>query len=156
MIEIAIPGRETYRLAHLVLDLNGTMALDGEIIEGVEERLHRLSGLLSISIVTADTHGSAQRLEESLGTRMYGIEKGSEDTQKLALVKRLGSQETASIGNGRNDVFMLRESALGICVLGGEGAAVEAIMSSDLVVPDINTALELLLNTNRLIATLRK
>ena len=156
MIEITIPGRGSYRLKHLVLDLNGTIALDGEIIEGVGEKLQKLGRLLGISIVTADTHGSAQRLEADITIRIHIIEKGAEDAQKLALVEQLGKANTVSIGNGCNDVSMLRESALGICVLGGEGAVVEAMMNADLLVPDINTALDLLLNTDRLVATLRK
>ncbi|NQT48616.1 MAG: HAD family hydrolase [Chloroflexi bacterium] len=156
MLDIVVPGRRTYELEHLVLDLNGTIALDGEMIEGVEERLSQLSQLLNIAIVTADTHGSAQRLEESLGIRTYGIAEGGEDIQKLALLRRLGPEKTVSIGNGCNDVPLLKESALSICVVGGEGAAVEAMTNSDLVVSDIKAALDLLLNTKRLIATLRK
>ena len=139
-----------------MLDLNGTIALDGQIIEGVKDRLHQLSSLLSISIVTADTHGSAQQLEKRLDVNMSKIEAGKEDAQKLALIQRLGSEETVSIGNGSNDVSMLKEAALGICILGQEGASSEAIMSSDLVVCDINDALDLLLKPDRLVATLRK
>jgi len=139
-----------------VLDLNGTIALDGKIIEGVEERLHQLSSLLSTSVVTADTHGSARRLEESLDIEICRIEAGKEDTQKLTLVQQLGKGNTICIGNGSNDASMLRESALGICVVGREGASVEAIMNSDLTVSDINDALDLLLKPNRLIATLRR
>ena len=156
MIEITIPGSGQYRFEHLVLDLNGTIALDGQIIEGVEDRLHRLSGLLSISVVTADTHGSASRLEEILGIKISRVEAGKEDNQKLLLVQQLGKEKTVCIGNGSNDVSMLKESALGICVLGREGASTEAMMNSDLMVPDINDALDLLLNPDRLVATLRK
>lgn len=156
MIEITIPGRGQYKFEHLVLDLNGTTALDGEIIEGVEERLQKLSKLLGVFIVTADTFGSAAELGEKLQTKMHLVEKENEDSQKLALVEKLGKGKTVCIGNGSNDASMLRESAIGICVLGKEGASVEAIMSSDLVVPDINDALEMLLNTDRLIATLRR
>ena len=60
------------------------------------------------------------------------------------------------MGNGANDVSMLRECALGICVLGREGVAAEAMMASDVVTPDINAALDLLLNPKRLIASLRR
>jgi len=42
LIEVTIPGRGSYRFKHLVLDLNGTIALDGDIIEGVEGRLQKL------------------------------------------------------------------------------------------------------------------
>ncbi len=139
-----------------MLDLNGTIALDGEIIEGVEERLDQLSSLLSISIVTADTHGSARRLEESLGISICRIEPGKEDAQKLTLVQQLGKVNTVCIGNGSNDASMLRESALGICVAGREGASIKAIMNSDLMVSHINDTLDLLLKPDRLVATLRK
>lgn len=156
MIEITIPGRGSYKFKHLVLDLNGTIALDGEIIEGVEERLEILGKSLSISIVTADTYGSAQRLDESLKSKIHRIEEGKEDAQKLALVQQLGKESTVSIGNGSNDISMLKQSALGICVLGKEGTSIEALMNCDLIVLNINTALELLLHPNRLVATLRK
>jgi len=139
-----------------VLDLNGTIAVDGEIIEGVEGRLHQISRLVNISIVTADTHGSAQRLGEGLDINISRIEPGREDAQKLALVEQLGKENTICIGNGSNDVSMLRESALGICVVGREGLSFEATMSSDLMVLDINDALDLLLKPDRLVATLRK
>lgn len=156
MIEITIPGRASYNLKNLVLDLNGTIALDGEIVDGVEKRLERLGKLLSISIVTADTYGSAARLGQRLGITIDRISPGGEDAQKVAVVRKLGAAETVSMGNGANDGPMLKESAIGICVLGGEGAAVAAMMSADLVAPNINAALELLLDTRRLVATLRK
>ena len=156
MIEITIPGRGSYKFKYLVLDLNGTIALDGEVIEGVEERLQQLSSLLSLSIVTADTHGSARRLEKSLNIRIQRIEAGKEDAQKLALVQQLGKDNTICIGNGSNDASMLRESTLGICVAGAEGASGEAILNSDLIVSNINDALDLLLKPARLVATLRK
>ena len=143
-------------MRHLVLDLNGTIALDGQVIEGVVERLQLLSGLLNISIVTADTHGSAQRLEESLQIKICRINAGEEKAQKLGIVQQLGRESTISIGNGSNDVSMLKESALGICVLGREGASTEAQMNADLLVTDIRDSLDLLLNPNRLVATLRK
>ena len=139
-----------------MLHLNGTIAVDGEIIEGVEGRLHQISRLVNISIVTADTHGSAQRLEEGLDINISRIEPGREDAQKLALLEQLGKENTICIGNGSNDVSMLRESALGICVVGREGLSFEATMSSDLMVLDINDALDLLLKRDRLVTTLRK
>jgi len=156
LIEVNIPGRGQYRFEHLVLDLNGTIALDGEIIEGVESRLHWLSNLLNISIVTADTHGSAQRLGKSLRIKIHKVDPGDEQAQKGKLISKLGSETTVSIGNGSNDASMLKKSVLGICVLGPEGTSSEAIANCDLVVSDINAALDLLLKPDRLIATLRR
>jgi soluble P-type ATPase len=51
---------------------------------------------------------------------------------------------------------MLKEAALGICVLSPEGVALEALLAADLVVPDIFTALELLEKPIRIVATLRQ
>ncbi len=156
MIQIDIPGCRTYRFEHLVLDLNGTISLDGEIIEGVPERLGTLSRLVNIYIVTADTRGLALELGKSLPVKTHRVDPGDEQAQKLRLVQQLGRESTITIGNGANDTSMLRDSALGICVLGYEGAASEAMASCDLIVPDINAALDLLIKPERLIATLRR
>ncbi len=68
----------------------------------------------------------------------------------------LGSDETAAIGNGCNDVLMLREAKLSLCVIGKEGAATEALMAGKAVFPNICDALDFLLKPQRMIATLRK
>ena len=156
MIEVNIPGRGIYRFEHLVLDLNGTICLDGYIIQGVPERLELLSNLINILIVTADTMGKAEELGRTLKVEVKKIHPGDEQVHKLDLIRQLGREFTVSLGNGTNDILMLQESALGICIIGPEGASSEAIKYSDLAVPDINTALDLLLKPKRLIATLRK
>lgn len=55
MLTIDIPGGQTLQLSHLALDFNGTIAIDGEVIAGVPERLIKLAGLLQIHVITADT-----------------------------------------------------------------------------------------------------
>ncbi len=156
MIRIDIPGMGNYEVEHLVLDLNGTIALDGRIIEGVEERLEKLSQKLDITVVTADSNKNAASLLGDLPVTIFIIKETQENDQKLGVVLEKGKDRTVSIGNGRNDVSMLRESAIGICVLGGEGASAEAMVASNLVVPTINDALDLLLKPHRLRATLRR
>lgn len=156
MLNIAIPGIEKLRIQQLVLDLNGTLTLDGEMIGGVAERLDRLSRQLDIVIVTSDTRGNAENVTRDLKVKLHKIGKGTEDVQKLELVRKIGKRETVSIGNGSNDVLMLKESLTGICILGREGASADAMMVSDVIVSDINDALDLLLKPDRLVATLRK
>ena len=156
MIEIVIPGRGAFRFEHLVLDLNGTIAADGTLISGVEERLESLKDRIHIVIVTADTRGNAFELEQSLQVGIHKVDAGGEDAQKLALIQELGKEGTVCIENGSNDISMLEEAALGICVIGPEGASAEVAMSADVLVTGINNALDLLLYPERLIATLRK
>lgn len=156
MIEVEIPGRASLALAHLVLDLNGTVALDGKLLPGLAERLAALSPRLAIHLATADTFGRAATVAEEMGVRLALVQRGQETREKQALVERLGASSVVAIGNGANDAGMLATAALGIAVLGQEGLAVAALGAGDLVVAQIHDALDLLLHPKRLVATLRR
>ena len=58
--------------------------------------------------------------------------------------------------NGTNDAEMLREAALGIAVIGPEGASGATVAAADLVCRSINDALGLLRDPRVLAATLRR
>ncbi len=156
MIENEVPGMGKYQLEHLVLDVNGTIACDGHLIPGVEEKLSALSGKIHVHLVTADTYGMQAGIDETLGLKSECIGPACQAKQKLEYVRRLGSRSVAAIGNGANDGLMLKEAALGILVIGREGASVEAMQCAGIVVADINHALELLLHPKRVAATLRR
>ncbi|MFW6126093.1 MAG: HAD family hydrolase [Chloroflexota bacterium] len=156
MLELDIPGRAAYRLEYLVLDLNGTLAVDGRFPEGVLYALSRLHHSLDIWVVTADTRGIAQDLVRGLGVTLHTIPGGDEAAGKRALVAQLGSDRTVAFGNGTNDVAMLEEAVLGVCVIGPEAAAKDALLASDVAVPGVVAGLELLIHTDRLVATLRR
>jgi P-type E1-E2 ATPase len=155
VIRVDIPGRGILELEHLVLDLNGTIALDGEVLPGVPERLAALSESLTIHLVTADTQGRVAAITEQLQVKLVLVTPGGEADQKRALVERLGAERVLAIGNGANDARMLRAAALGIAVIGTEGLAVEVLQAAD-VVATLRDALDLLLQPRRLVATLRR
>ncbi len=56
---------------------------------------------------------------------------------------------------GKNYALMLKKAALGIARIQEEGANVQALLAADIVCREILSALNLLINTKRLIATLR-
>jgi soluble P-type ATPase len=155
MLELEIPGFKDLRLAHLVLDYNGTLACDGKPLQGVQESLAKLSASLDILILTADTFGTVQGQVAGWPCRVEVIPRGEEAEAKLRWVRDLGETQTAAVGNGLNDRLMLKEAALGIVVVQTEGTAVEAMSAADLLVPGILEALDLLLFPRRLKATLR-
>ena len=155
MIQIAIPGRPQLEIDHLVLDFNGTIAQDGHLLGGVAERIKMLSAQLEIHILTADTRGNARAQVAALPCRLTLLPPSEQDTAKRNFVAGVGAAHTACIGNGLNDRLMLREAALGIAVLGGEGAATAAVTAADLLTSSITDALDLLIHPLRLIATLR-
>lgn len=156
MIEIEIPGRGRLRLAHLVLDVNGTVAVDGMLVDGVVERIEMLRERIAVHWVTADTHGRQSALDDQLGIRAVRIEPGREREQKANLVRQMGAETVCYIGNGANDAAALAAAGLGIAVLGTEGVALEALTAADLLAPSICDALDLLLRSARLVATLRR
>jgi soluble P-type ATPase len=151
-IAVAVPGRPIITLSYLVLDYTGTLARNGSLLPGVSLRLRKLARRLRIIVVTADTFGTARAALLGLPIDIILIKIGSE---KLRLVKQLGPAHVMAIGNGRNDVQMIRAAAIGVAVIGPEGAAGELIGAADLVVRDIRNALDLLSNPLRLKATLR-
>ena len=155
MLKINIPGQRKLILKHIVLDYNGTIAHDGNIIAGVKENLAALADKLKIHILTADTFGKAGSGLEGLKCELSILAPGAQDIGKREYVKELGAEYAVCIGNGRNDRLMLKEAALGIAVILGEGAAVETLLAADIACTDIVSALELLTHPLRLIATLR-
>ena len=156
MIELNIPGRGTIQLEHLVCDVNGTLAVDGVLIEGVGKNLPKLRDRLQIHLLTADTHGRQDHLDQQLGMAATRIKPGQEAEQKQHYVQGLGAEHVVAIGQGANDAAMLQTAAVGICVLSQEGTAIETLLAADLVVPHILNALDMLEKPLRLLATLRK
>jgi soluble P-type ATPase len=153
---VEIPGRETLSLTHLLLDVNGTIALDGEPIVDVWERLQALAQSLTVHVITADTFGTVARWIGPWHWISMETGKGPEDVQKDQAVLDLGAERTVALGNGANDALMLKRAALGICVMGREGAAGETILAADVIIADVRDALDLLIHTRRLVATLRR
>ena len=156
MIELNIPGRGLLKLEHLVTDVNGTLAVDGQLTEGVQQKIEALKDKLTIHMLTADTHGKQASIDQQLNLTAVRIKPGNEAGQKADYVRQLGAETVIALGQGANDAGMLKEAALGICVFSLEGTAGETLLSADLVAPDVNTALDLLNKPLRITASLRK
>jgi soluble P-type ATPase len=152
---VSIPGFGSLNLKYLVMDYNGTLAIDGELINGVRDELIKLSREIELHVLTADTFGKAARGLSGITCKLTVLPKDDQQTGKLNYIRALGADRVVSIGNGRNDQLMLKESALGIAVILGECASTEALLSADLISTSILSALELLTNPLRLTATLR-
>jgi len=156
MIKFSIPGRGDYELEHLVMDVNGTLAIDGQLMDGVAEKIASLRDKLTIHLLTADTHGKQAVIDQQLGLTAVRIAQGGESLQKADYVRKLGSEKVAAIGQGANDAEMLAAAQLGICVMSIEGVAKETLFAADLIAPTILSALELFEKPLRIVASLRK
>lgn len=156
MIELNIPGGQLLRLSHLVCDVNGTLALDGRMIDGLFRPLNALRDRLELHLITADTHGKQAEIDHLLNLKAVHLQPGGEVIQKAEFVRSLGAESVVAIGQGANDSEMIKAAGLGIAVFSREGLAIETLLAADLTVPDIFAALELLEKPMRIVATLRK
>jgi P-type E1-E2 ATPase len=157
VIEVDVPGWRCLRLTAVALDVNGVLTLDGELLLGLESRVAELRSLVAVHLLSADTHGRLDQVSATLGVAAMRLREGGEEAeQKARFVRELGAAGVAAIGNGANDVGMLREAELSIAVLGPEGLARGAADSADILVTSVHEALDLLLRPRRLLATLRR
>ncbi len=159
MLKIDIPNVGKLTLEHLVMDMNGTIATGGVIhgdLAALFEQLKK-ANILALHLVTADTFGTAAKMAKSFGLDCHVLTKKKvEAEEKLDYINSLASETCVVMGNGNNDYLMLENAGLGICVLGREGAATQCLFAADLVVQDPKDALLMLLNPERLVATLRR
>lgn len=155
MITIDIPGFKMICCEHLVLDFNGTLAIDGKIKDGVMQALNSLATNVKVHVITADSFGKAKDELKDIKCELAILNGKNHDQQKVKYINNLGNENVISIGNGRNDVLMLKNAAIGIAVIQKEGAASETLLNSNVVCTDIIDALGLITNPMRLVATLR-
>ncbi len=149
-LTIAWSGVE-HTFHHLVSDLNGTLAVDGRLVDGVAHRLHALLGTLMVHILTAATHGGTDIIAKSTGIAPVIISSANEKTQYIQALQG----GIVALGNGFNDHGMLDAADLAILVIGREGAAVANLNVADIIVHTPVDALDLLLLPQRLTATMR-
>lgn len=152
MIRIEIPQRGIVELHHAVFDINGTLAIDGEPVPGVVKRLKELATHLVLHALSAGTHGNMKELEQVFGLPIHMVQSGEE---KARYVQQLDPEHVIAIGNGMNDVAMLRLAAIGVAILSSEGLAVQALHAADVIVLSPLDAIDLVLKPKRLVATLR-
>ena len=155
LLTIDIPGYKTLSISHLVLDFNGTLAVDGKLIKGVRKALNTLSQTLKIHVLTGDIHGTAREELKNVECYIKIIPPENQIMEKSHFIQRLLPEGVAAIGNGRNDSGMIKQAHLGILVVGEEGGAAEVLKIADIVVIDVMNALGLFLKSQRLVATLR-
>ena len=115
-------------IKYIVSDLNGTLALDGDMIEGVKEKFSSLSQAgLEIYVLTGDIHGNADKMLADYNCKIHVVDiteqREKQDQQKLNFINELGAQNVCAIGNGGNNSLMLKHAGIGILITGQEGGS---------------------------------
>lgn len=155
-MEINIPGRDNITIHHLLVDYNGTIACDGQLIPLVKEKIEAIHKKgIKIHLLTADTHGNVKKQCTDLPMDIHIFDHLNAAEYKREVVEKLGRENCICIGNGYNDGQMFEVCSLAIIVIGDEGCSAKSLMKADIVCRNIEEALDLLLKPSRIIATLR-
>ncbi len=124
----------------------------GNCFPGVDQRLKIQGACLRVMVLTADTFGAARHTLQHFPVRVECVKTGAD---KARWVRKLGAAHVAAIGNGRNEVAMLKAAAQGIAVIGPEGSAGVLLGAADVVTTNVLDALDLITHSLRIRATLR-
>ena len=155
MLKFEIPNREIIQAEYLVLDYNGTLAIDGKLLSGIKEKLNALSSNLQIYVITADTFGTARESLKDVHCECIIVQEKTQQLLKKEFISKLNADKVIAIGNGMNDALMLKDAALGIIVMQKEGASIKTLINADMVFSSVIDALDSLNNPLRIAATLR-
>jgi soluble P-type ATPase len=149
-----VPGIGSLDLKTVILDVSGTLAVDGRLVDGVKSRIAKLQSLgFHIVFFTDNARNDADGIAEFLDIQWRPAATAAD---KLHEARALGLEYCVFIGNGRDDLELMKAVKLGIVTLQAEGVAEETFQAGDVVVLTINDALDLMIEPERLIATLRK
>lgn len=155
MIIYDIPGMGKIKIENIVFDYNGTIAVDGKLLDEVKNFLIKLKDVANVYVLTADTYGTVEVECCKLGINIRTFPKENASYFKKEIVDQLGCKSTICIGNGFNDIEMFKICGISIAILGEEGCSGKLLANSDIVVKSIEDAINIILNENRMKATLR-
>ena len=156
MLTIERPGQESLQIEFILIAFEGTLASDRRVHPKAKDKINLLSKRTKIYILTKGEKEVVEETLKKVKAEVIFLKKGESSPQKLEWLKQSGDDRTIAIGNGADDASLLEKAGLGICVVGKEGAAGEALREANVVFTDILDALDFLLKPLRHKATLGK
>lgn len=156
MIAIQRPGQKPLEIEFILIDFEGTLASDRRVHPKAKDKINLLSKRTKIYILTGGEKEVVEETLKKVKTEIFYLTEGETSQRKVDLLRQLGATRTVAIGNGVDDIPMIEEAGLGICVIGKEGTSVEAMKKADVVVSNVLDALDFLLKPLRQKATLGK
>jgi soluble P-type ATPase len=149
MIILQRPGRNPLEIEFILLNFEGTLATDRRIHPKAKDKLNLLSKRTNIYILTKGEQEAIRETLKKVKAEVVYFKEGEVSQGKLDLLRQLGAAKSVAIGNGVDDVPMIEEAGLGICIIDVEGASGEAIKKADVVFTNILDALDFFLKPMR-------
>jgi soluble P-type ATPase len=149
MILLQRPGQNPLEIEFILLNFEGTLVTDRRIHPKAKDKLNLLSKRTNIYILAKGEQEAIREILKKVKAEVVYFKEGEVSQGKLDLLRQLGAAKTVAIGNGVDDVPMIEEAGLGICIIGVEGTSGEAVKKADVVFTDILHALGFLLKPMR-------
>jgi soluble P-type ATPase len=154
MILIERPGLNPLEIEFILLDFEGTLAIDRRVHPKAKDKINLLSKRTNLYVFTTQKKELIEERLRKVKAEIIYLAEGNSSRRKLDLLRQLGPTRCATIGNGMDDTTLMQEAGIGICVIGKEGSSGETMKNADLVFADILDALDFLLKPLRQKATL--
>jgi len=156
MITIQRPGQSNLEIEFILIDFEGTLASDRRVHPKAKDKINLLSKRTKIYILTKEEKERVEEVLKKVKAETVYLTGGESSQKKLELLRQLGPARTVVIGNGIDDISMIEEAGLGVCILGKEGTSSEAMKKADVVFMNILDALDFLLKPLRQKSSLGK
>ena len=147
------PNKETINIENIVLDLNGTLAVNGRVSEKTKQLVLELKQLkYRVVLISGDIRGNAAEIAKELDLELF---LGANSFAKAEQMQRFDKERTAAIGNARIDIGTFQNAKISIATIQSEGIHTGILQYVDVLVPTIEDALGLFIDVKSLEATLR-
>ena len=154
MITLQSSSQAKLEIEHLIIDYEGTLAMDGRVHPKAKDKINLLAKRLNIYILVKGEQEKAEEVLKRVKAKIIFLKEPEPSAQKLEFLLNLGAPKTGVIGNGEDDVPMSKEAGFSMAIIGKEGGSGELIQSADLTFLTIVDALDFLLKPLRQKATL--
>jgi soluble P-type ATPase len=149
MFLIQRPGQSPLEIEFVLLNFEGTLATDRRVHPKAKDKLNLLSKRCKIYILAKGEQEAIRAILKKVKAEVIYLTEGEASQGKLDLLRQVGAARTVAIGNGVDDVAMIEEAGLSICIIGVQGTSAEAIKKADVVFTDILYAFDFLLKPMR-------
>ena len=152
-MQINGPNKEQIIIENIILDLNGTLAVHGKVSDKTKDLILRLQKLkYNIVLISGDIRGNAATIANELGLKLY---LGVNSNEKAIQMQRFDKERTVAVGNARIDIGTFENAKISIATMQAEGIHTGILKHVDILVPNIEDALNLFIDIKSLEATLR-
>lgn len=154
MISIQRSGQEPLEIDYLMIDFEGTLASDGRVHPKAKDKINLLSKRTKVYILAKGENEKVQETLRRVKAELLFVNEEESSLKKLEFLLNLVPSRTVVIGNGMDDVRVMKEAGLSIAIIGKEGVSGELIQTADLLFTNMIDALDFLLKPLRQKATL--